>query len=83
VLPVVEAAGALAGFCHGRWSPAAIPASLIEGERAMDDQVDVAGGQAQASMVTLPAEVEDSNAGQVGQGLASALVAGVPPSRLT
>jgi anti-anti-sigma factor len=42
----------------------------------MDDQVRVAGGQARASMVTSPAEVGYSNAGQVGQELASALAAG-------
>jgi anti-anti-sigma regulatory factor len=42
----------------------------------MEDQVRVAGGQALARVVRLPAEVEYSNAWQVRQELAAALASG-------
>ena len=42
----------------------------------MDDQVRDTGGQAQASVIKLPAVVEYANAGQVRQELALALAAG-------
>jgi anti-anti-sigma regulatory factor len=42
----------------------------------MEDQVRVAGGQALARVVRLPAEVEYSNAWQIRQQLVSALASG-------